>query len=321
MLFANTLFVDKPEKNLDFTPYLYLESHGIILARINDKSKVPRLFVRLIIGVVFAVFGLLNYFGNVSENPVTGEKQRVQMTPQQEVILGRRSRDQMAAQHGGLYPDQTLQAYLDRVGARIVRNSAAANAPYPYEFHLLRDRRTVNAFALPGGQVFITAALMGQLNSEAQLAGVLGHEVAHVVARHGAEHVAKQQLGAAIVNAVGIAASEGEDGGRNAAILARAVNQMVNLKYGRSDELESDRLGLQFMTEAGYNPVGIVELMAVLDRARGGQTQPEFFSTHPDPGNRIEELKAIIQQIYPNGIPRNLTEGRQEFASIVAPRL
>lgn len=278
------------------------------------------LFVRLVIGLVFAVFGLFNYFGNVTENPVTGEKQRVQLSPKQEVVLGIESREQMAAQYGGLYPDRTLQDYVDRVGNQIVSNSAASNAPYPYEFHLLRDNRTINAFALPGGQVFITAALMSRLNSEAQLAGVLGHEIGHVVARHGAEHIAKQQLGAAIVNAVGIAASDGVDGGRNAAILARAVNQMVNLKYGREDELESDRLGFNFMTAAGYNPQGIVELMAILNAAREGQTPPEFFSTHPDPGNRIQQLKGIIEQAYPNGIPSNLREGKDNFAQVVAPR-
>ena len=280
-----------------------------------------RLVVRLLIGSIFAVFGLFNYFGNVTENPVTGESQRVQMTPKQEIVLGLRSREQMAAQHGGLYPDSTLQDYVDEVGNRIVKNSAASNAPYPYEFHLLRDNRTINAFALPGGQVFITAALMSRLNSEAQLAGVLGHEIAHVVARHGAEHIAKQQLGAAIVNAVGIAASDGMDGGRNAAILARAVNQMVNLKYGREDELESDRLGFQFMTQAGYNPQGIVELMAILDSATKGQAQPEFFSTHPNPDNRVARLQEIIEQTYPNGIPNNLREGEQSFTQVVAPRL
>ena len=278
------------------------------------------LVVRFVIGLVFAVFGLFNYFGNVTENPVTGESQRVQMTAKQEIVLGMRSREPMAAQHGGLYPDRALQDYVARVGNQIVNNSAASEAPYPYEFHLLRDPRTINAFALPGGQVFITVALMSKLNSEAQLAGVLGHEIAHVVARHGAEHIAKQQLGAAMVNAVGIAASDGTDGGRNAAILARAVNQMVNLKYGREDELESDRLGFQFMTQAGYNPKGIIELMAILDSAKG-QAQPEFFSTHPNPNNRIERLQEIIDRAYPNGIPRDLREGKESFTQIVAPRL
>lgn len=283
---------------------------------------MSRLLIRLLIGVIFAIFGMFNYFTNVSENPITGERQRVQLTPQQEIVIGRQSAPKMAAQHGNLYPDRTLQDYVDSVGNRVVQKSVAKNAPYPFEFHLLRDPRTVNAFALPGGQVFITAALLDRLNSEAQLAGVLGHEVAHVIGRHGAEHLAKQQLGSALVNAVGIAASDSPEGGRQAAILAQAVNQMVNLKYGREDELESDRLGFQFMTEAGYNPKGIVELMKILESASGGAgRQPEFMSTHPNPGNRIQQLQSIIQQEYPNGIPNRLQEGKSRFAQIVAPRL
>nr|WP_263858089.1 M48 family metallopeptidase [Waterburya agarophytonicola] len=265
---------------------------------------------------------MFNYFTNVSENPITGEKQRVQLSPQQEIVIGRQSAPKMAQQHGNLYPDRTLQDYVDSVGNRVVRSSIAKSSSYPFEFHLLRDPQTVNAFALPGGQVFITAALLSRLNSEAQLAGVLGHEVGHVIGRHGAEHLAKQQLGSALVNAVGIAASDNPGSGRQAAILAQAVNQMVNLKYGREDELESDRLGFQFMTEAGYNPKGIVELMKILDSARGGaQGQPEFMSTHPDPGNRIEQLISIINREYPQGIPTRLEEGKDRFAQIVAPRL
>ncbi|MCC0175584.1 M48 family metalloprotease [Waterburya agarophytonicola K14] len=283
---------------------------------------MSRLLIRLVIGVVFAVFGMFNYFTNVSENPITGEKQRVQLSPQQEIVIGRQSAPKMAQQHGNLYPDRTLQDYVDSVGNRVVRSSIAKSSSYPFEFHLLRDPQTVNAFALPGGQVFITAALLSRLNSEAQLAGVLGHEVGHVIGRHGAEHLAKQQLGSALVNAVGIAASDNPGSGRQAAILAQAVNQMVNLKYGREDELESDRLGFQFMTEAGYNPKGIVELMKILDSARGGaQGQPEFMSTHPDPGNRIEQLISIINREYPQGIPTRLEEGKDRFAQIVAPRL
>jgi predicted Zn-dependent protease len=281
---------------------------------------VSRLLIRLAIGVIFAIFGLFNYYTNVSENPITGEMQRVQLTPEQEVVIGRESAPQMAAQHGDLYPDQLLQNYVDEVGNRIVQNSAAKNS-YPFDFHLLRDPETVNAFALPGGQVFITAALFSRLNSEAQLAGVLGHEVGHVIGRHGAEHLAKQQLGSALVNAVGIAASDNPQDGRQAAILAQAVNQMVNLKYGRDDELESDRLGFQFMTEAGYNPVGIVELMEILNSARGGAGgQPEFMSTHPNPENRIQELIAIINQEYPNGVPNNLEEGKERFAQVLGSR-
>jgi predicted Zn-dependent protease len=282
---------------------------------------VSRLILRLGIGLIFALFGLFSYFTNVTENPVTGEQQRVQLTPRQEVVLGLQSRQQMASQHGGLYPDASLQDYIDQVGNRIVQESSAGKSGYPFEFHLLRDTNTINAFALPGGQVFITAALLSRLNSEAQLAGVLGHEVGHVIGRHGAEHLAKQQLGIALVNAVGIAASDSPEGGRQAAILAQAVNQLVNLNYGREDELESDRLGFRFMTEAGYNPKGIVELMKILNSTRSGNEPPEFLSTHPNPGNRVERLVEIINQAYPNGLPSSLEEGKQRFAQIVSPRL
>ena len=282
---------------------------------------MQRLLIRLGIGVLFALFGFISYCSNVVENPVTGEKQRVQLSPQQEVVIGQQARSKMGAQHGGLYPNQALQAYIDQVGGQVVKQSEASKLPYPYEFHLLSDPQTINAFALPGGQVFITVGLLRRLNSEAQLAGVLGHEVGHVVARHGAEHLAKQQLGAALVNAVGIAASDNPDSARQAAVVAQAVNQLVGLRYGREDELESDQLGFRFMTQSGYNPQGIVELMQILGSARKGGASPEFFSTHPNPENRVERLKNLIAQKYPNGVPANLQEGRETFAKSVQGRL
>jgi beta-barrel assembly-enhancing protease len=280
-----------------------------------------RLLIRLGIGLLFALFGLINYYTNVTENPVTGERQRVQLSPQQEVALGLQSRQQVASEYGGLYPDATLQSYIDQVGETLVDSSAASKSPYPYEFHLLRDNRTVNAFALPGGQIFITTALLSRLNSEAQLAGVLGHEIGHVVARHGAEHLAKQQLGTALVQAIGVAASDSIEGARSAQVVAQAVNQMLNLKYGRDDELESDKLGLVFMTEAGYDPQGIIELMQVLSSVRSSGEQPEFFSTHPNPENRIEKLEALITQAYPHGVPANLQDGKQRFDRIVGTKI
>ncbi len=280
-----------------------------------------RLLTRLGIGILFALFGLITYCTNVVQNPVTGEKQRVQLSPQQEVVLGQQARSKMAAKYGGLAPNAPLQSYIDQVGARVVKQSQASKLPYPYEFHLLSDPQTINAFALPGGQVFITVGLLRRLKSEAQLAGVLGHEVGHVVGRHGAEHLAKQQLGASLVNAVGIAASDNPDNARQAALLAQAANQLVSLRYGREDELESDQLGFRFMREAGYNPQGLLELMQILGSARQGGASPEFFSTHPNPENRLQRLKDLITQAYPNGVPANLEEGREKFARVVQARL
>jgi predicted Zn-dependent protease len=150
---------------------------------------------------------------------------------------------------------------------------------------------------------------------------VLGHEVGHVVARHGSEHLARQQLGRALVNAIVIAASDDPNSSQQAAILAQAVNQLVNLRYGRADELESDRLGFQFMTEADYTPEGIVELMQILNSAQEGGRPPEFLSTHPNPRNRVELLEELIAATYPSGIPPELREGELEFAQEVQPRL
>ncbi|MBE9122794.1 M48 family metalloprotease [Tychonema sp. LEGE 07199] len=273
---------------------------------------------RAAIGLLMAFFGAITYFSSNVENPVTGEKQRVQLSQRQEVVLGLQARDKMAAQYGGLYPSQSIQQYVDRVGKKVVNGSDAKKAGYPFQFYLLRDPKTVNAFALPGGPVFITAGLLRRLNSEAQLAGVLGHEAGHVIGRHAAEHLAKQQLGRSLVTAVGVAASDERGGGQQAALIAQAVNQVVSLRYGRSDELESDRLGFRFMTEAGYDPRGIVELMQILGAARNGEAAPEFLSSHPNPENRVQKLQALIAQNYPNGVPANLVSGRDEFAKNVS---
>lgn len=282
---------------------------------------MEKLLIRLIIGVVFVAFGLANFFFNVSENPVTGEKQRVALTPQEEIVLGQQGKQEVLQQYGGLYPSPSLQAYVTQVGQQVVQQSEAINLPYPYEFHVLGDGDTVNAFALPGGQIFITTGLLSRMDSEAQLAGVLGHEVAHVVARHGAEHLARQQLGATLVGAIGVAASEDPGSARQAALVAQAVNQLISLRYGREDELESDRLGLEFMVDANYDPEGIVELMAILDEASAGGRPPEFLSTHPSPDNRVQRLEAMIQERFPGGVPAALEDGESDFIRTVPGQL
>lgn len=277
---------------------------------------MQKFLIRVGLGLIIAVFGLISYCTNVTENPITGEQQRIQLSPRQEITLGVEARDELAVEYGGLYPNRALQTYIDRVGTEVVSESVASESPYPFEFHLLDDPNTVNAFALPGGQIFITTGLLQRLETEAQLAGVLAHEVGHVIARHGAEHLARQQLGAALVNAVGVAASETPEQGQQAAVVAQAINQLIGLRYGREDELESDRLGFQFMTNAGYNPQGIVELMQILNAA-SGQNPPEFLSTHPNPNNRVERLQELISERYPQGIPASLEEGEQDFTQQV----
>jgi predicted Zn-dependent protease len=214
----------------------------------------------------------------------------------------------MIQQFGGLHPDQQLQAYVDEVGQRIVQQSQAGQTEYQFEFHLLADPETINAFALPGGPIFITGALFERLETEGQLAGVLGHEVGHVVARHSAQQIAKSELTNAAIGAVVIAASDPEhpQSGAAAAQVAALVGQLVNMQYGRDDELESDRLGVRFMADAGYDPRAMLQVMQILAEASGGQGPPEFFSTHPNPENRLQRIEQAIQEEFPNGVPEGL---------------
>jgi predicted Zn-dependent protease len=257
---------------------------------------------RLIIGIIIALFAVGSYFFQSSENPITGETQRIALSPEQEIALGARSAPEMAAQLGGLSRNEKASRAVKAIGARLVARSVAAKAPYKYSFHLLADPRTVNAFALPGGPIFITEGLLGLLRSEAEVAGVLGHEIGHVIARHSAERLAKQQLTQGLISAVLVGS-----GDYTTAQLAQMVGGMINMKYGREDELESDALGVRIMAEAGYDPRALLRVMEVLDKASSGSRQPEFLSTHPNPGNRQEQIKTEIAKRFPGGVPEGLT--------------
>jgi predicted Zn-dependent protease len=263
---------------------------------------------RLLIAAAVAIFSLITYFSARQTNPVTEEVQNISLTPEQEVVLGQQAAPEMAAQHGGLSPDEAVQARVDQIGQQILSSSEAGEAPYPFEFHVLADRELVNAFALPGGQIFVTEGLLGILASEGELAGVLAHEIVHVVGRHSAEQIARAQLAEGLTGAAVLAAYDPENpSSAQSAAMAQLVAQAVNMKYGRDDELESDRLGLRYMAAAGYDPRAMASVMQKLGEASQGPRPPEFLSTHPDPGRRIEEIEAAIAEEFPDGVPEGLT--------------
>lgn len=280
--------------------------------RYGGRGHGFRFSPRLIVGAVIALAGIISYFAKTQINPVTGEKQRVALTASEEIALGARAAPQMAGQMGGTYPEsEPRAAVVARVGRQLVDSSPEIRrSPYVqhFRFHLLKDDRTVNAFALPGGRIFITAALYDRLENEAQLAGVLGHEIGHVIHRHGAEHMAKGQLGQAIVTGVAIGTSD-QESGRFATLATAMANQMLQLKYSRSDELESDSAGLVYMAQAGYDPSEMRKVMEILKAAsrRGGGAN--IFATHPDPNARVQKIEEFLQKHYASGIPPNLTKG------------
>lgn len=243
--------------------------------------------IRILIGLAIVIFAFIQRCSNQEENPYTGRIQNINMSADQEIAIGLQSVPEIAQQYGGLYPDERLQALVDALGHKLVQNSIARETPYEYDFHLLADDRTINAFALPGGQCFITYALFSQLN-EAQLAGVLGHEIGHVIGRHSAERIAESSFWQTLT----MGASVGGDMGG----LVSGIGQTTLLKNGRGDELESDELGVLLMIQSGYDPYEMIKVMEILKAAAGPNRVPEFQSTHPDPENRIGKIKEAIEK-------------------------
>ena len=265
-----------------------------------------------IIALILLLFGAFRYLTSTQVNLVTGEKQHVAMTVPQEIALGVQSAPQMAAQMGGeVDPRSSSAALVHEVGKRLVAESVAGKSGYDFQFHLLRDPEMVNAFALPGGQIFITTGLLKRLQNEAQLAGVLGHEIGHVIHRHAAQHMAKGELGQSLVTAVGVASSDERHSGRANAQVAAMVNSMVQLKYGRGDESQSDQFGLKAMTAAGFDPSQMLGVMTILSEVSQGNRQPEWLASHPHPEHRAEQIEAWLHTTYPDGVPDNLTIGRK----------
>jgi beta-barrel assembly-enhancing protease len=263
---------------------------------------------RLIIALVIAGFSLFAYFGNSVYNPITDQKQHVDITPRQEIALGLQSAPQMEHQYGGPAHDPVGQAAVSQIGSELVTKTDAGKTPYKYDFHLLADDQTVNAFALPGGQVFITEGLYKHLKTKGELACVLAHEVGHVVARHSAQQLAKQELTQGLTGAAVIASYDPNDrSSNNTAAMAMLVAQVVNLKFGRNDELQADKLGVRFASDAGYDPRSMIKVMEILGQLSKSRT-PEFFSTHPNPDHRIVQIKEAIAEKYPNGVPEGLIQ-------------
>lgn len=281
--------------------------------------------MRLIIGAVIALIAIGSYYFATSENPVTGKQERVgAYTPEEEVAMGYAAAPEMVRQMGGAKPPSSPeQRLVEEIGLRLLDAPYARDGkslrqileendvPWEFRFTLLEDDQTVNAFALPGGPVFITEALFDRLENEAQLAGVLGHEVGHVIERHGLERLASAQMMQGIAAGVGVAAEDGSGRGYNAAVLAQTFGQMLQLGYSREAELESDQFGLAGLVAAGFDPREMVRVMEILHDATGGRGgAPEFMQTHPHPESRIEGIQKFVQERFPNGVPAELSKGR-----------
>ncbi|MFO1241769.1 MAG: M48 family metalloprotease [Rickettsiales bacterium] len=241
------------------------------MLRTFQQDGRPQFKGRLILGLIIAAIALFSYYGSSEFNDITGEDQHVAISHDQEIALGLQAAPEMAEQYQGLDPDPAAQKTVSIVGNNILENSDVSKTKWNFEFHLLADKQTINAFALPGGQVFITRGLFDLLTTQGELAGVLAHEIGHVVARHGAQHLAKQQLTQGLTGAAVVAS-----GDQRTAQMAAVIGNLVNMKYGRGDEMQSDVLGVRFMSQAGYDPRAMVEVMKILEKSAGEIANQSF---------------------------------------------
>jgi predicted Zn-dependent protease len=243
-------------------------------------------------------------------NPITGEEEFMLFPEQKDVAIGKKYAPEVEKQLDGRITNERLQSYIDNIGQRVARVSHRPDLEYHF---VAVEHESINAIALPGGYIFITKGLLQKLTNEAQLAGILSHEVAHIVARDSSVAMSRG-IGMGIL----LAAVASQDTTRGALSAVNMARQIIGLQYSRTDEQQADLAGLDYMVQAGYKPYGMIETMQMLQDEQKTR-QIEFFSTHPNPQNRIIYLKMKIQEKY-----SNLTElkiGKEDYYRAVLTNL
>jgi predicted Zn-dependent protease len=244
--------------------------------------------------------GLLWLFAGIAAsgcaiNPATGGNQLMLVSESQEIQMGQQYDSQVVATIG-VYPDPIWQRYIQQFGARLAATTERPNLPWTFR---VVDDPAVNAFALPGGFVYVTRGLLAHLTSEAELAAVVGHEIGHVTARHTAAEMSKQQL-------IGLGLAVGSMASSQVAKYAGTANQALGilyLKFSRDDESQADQLGLRYMGRGNYDPRQMSEVMRLLEQlsaAEGGGRLPEWQATHPSPANRLQLIESQIATLPQN---------------------
>ena len=225
-------------------------------------------------------------------NPATGKRQFSLVSKDDEVAMGQEEAQKVAASMPMLQ-SQPVQDMVKRVGMEMAK--ASERPELPWSFTVLDDP-VVNAFALPGGPIFITRGIITNMNSEAELASVLGHEIGHVTARHSASQISKQQLASM---GLGVASVISPTAAQFAGLAEQGLGVLM-LKYGRDDETQADKLGYRYMMMIGWDPREAVKMFQMLQKTSGGDKEgrpPEWMSTHPDPGDRAQRAEARSKEL------------------------
>jgi predicted Zn-dependent protease len=258
------------------------------------------------------VAGFVAFWSACATNPVTGKREVSLMSEAQEIAYGQQA-DPEIRREMGVYDDDTLQRYVRDIGNRLAQLSHRPNLPWTFT---IVDHQAVNAFALPGGFIYITRGILPYLDDEAELAGVLGHEIAHVTARHAAQQSTRSGLGGIGLAVLGVFVPATQPFGE----LTSAALSLAFLKYGRDDERESDRIGMEYAARGGWDPAGVPDFLSTLARmdALSERGVPNWLSTHPEPGERVIEARPVVTKFAsPTATERGRDRYRERIDGIV----
>ena len=251
--------------------------------------------------VLLLLVGLVLVLSGCAVNPVTGQSELalMQMSTEEEVSLGRQAFAQAQQQSGGVWNEPGLIAYVDGVGQRLARKSHRPDLKYHFT---VVNESSPNAFALPGGYIAITRGLLANLSNEAELAAVLGHEIGHVTARHSLQGMQRSSLLGVGVGLLGQLAGSSRYGDLATQVGGVAAN-LIDKRYSREQESEADRLGIDYMVRAGYDPVGAIQLQEYFYREVEKGADPQWlnglFRSHPFSAERLAANRAYVAQYYP----------------------
>ncbi|MGV3504845.1 MAG: M48 family metalloprotease [Adhaeribacter sp.] len=249
----------------------------------------------------------LLFSNSCSTNPVTGKKDVMFVSEDQELAMGQQSDPQIVSQYG-LYENAELQRFIEEKGQKMAAVSHRSNIPYSFK---ILDSPVINAFAVPGGYVYFTRGIMAHFNNEAQFAGVLGHEIGHVAARHSAKQQSKAMLAQlGLVVGMVVAPEFGQ--------FANAAQQglgLLFLKFGRDDERQSDELGVEYSTKIGYDAKEMADFFQTLERSQPEEASslPSFLSTHPSPADRYRDVNKLAADWQKKVPQANLAVNRNAY--------
>jgi predicted Zn-dependent protease len=261
----------------------------MVVQRVVDRGKAVIRRLRTRLGTAIAAAIAVGLLAGCQSAPVTGRNQLIVLPESQDAQMGLDAYQQILAE-SEVSNDPELNRRVQEVGRRI-----AAVSPHPewdWQFTLIENDEP-NAFALPGGKVGVNTGLFQVAKNDDQLAAVMAHEVAHAIARHGAERMSQQVLMQTGLAGLGIATDA-----TTAGLAAQAATLVVSLPYSRTQEAEADHIGLIYMAEAGYDPREAITLWQNFE-SFGGERPPEFLSTHPAPGSRIQNLQNLLPEAMP----------------------